>query len=322
MNIDYSAKDDSTPVRGLGRAIKIYGYAQIGIFVAGIVLVVILVAQVISIVTSAADPGEPIQELTGIIRTFVVMLIIIGLVSTFYLYRIYQSVRQFTPDNTLLTNDLHRAKKLFLIAIILQIIGAIMAYYLVNILLDDLDQLASTDPTPDDFEQWLTENDFTGATVLSNLFAIVITIAMMISFDALGKWTEEISTKSRTWGFAEAKNKLGTIRIGFIILILGQAFTVINAVGIDRIVPFIGSVVSIVGFIQTGNRLDNLQSVSLQHPTTNLRTQLASSEAYPPPVEEPFQITDPGQKRIYCSICGYANQATASYCNSCGEKLT
>ncbi|MCE7737582.1 MAG: hypothetical protein GPJ54_22015 [Candidatus Heimdallarchaeota archaeon] len=310
---------DTTAITQMGSSIKNLGYAQIVIMVVAVFIGMIMGGSIVAIAAQSGSLEEFILDFADTLRVFMIILLLLSLVGIYFYYQLYQSFKFIETDSEFASSSMDRAVKLFGGIIILQIIGFFMGFYFINLIINDLEELATNDPTVEEFEKFANELSTSAEVIGSSIMGIVVSSLMLGAFKSIQDWTGELHHSTKIYWFAEAGKKLGNIRIGVMILLAGQVFNLITLGAFGDFFEFIGLIVLIVYYIKVGNILENLpRNINDQTVTT----QYTSYEIAPQPEKQELANTQASPTEIYCTNCGYSNHGGSRFCNSCGSKLT
>ena len=309
-------KGDTTRIIQIGSSIKNLGYAQLLMMVVGFIISVIMGIRIISIATRSGSIEEFILNFTGTLRVFLIILLLLTLVGTFFFYRLFQSLKLLEGDTEFGSPLLERATNMIATVIFLQIIGILIGFYFINQIIKDLEELAVNDPTVEGFEKFASELSTSGEVLVTSIFGIVMGLMLLNAFKSIQEWTKELQSRTGIFWFTEAGKKLGNVNIGFMIIIAGQLLNLINLATLGDLFELIGIIVLIVGYVQAGNRLENSFS-----PDGTPMQRYPSQVGYQQPTHQRTDVIQTPTDSKYCTTCGHSNPVESQFCSKCGGKL-
>lgn len=310
---------DTTPILRVGSAIKNLGYAQIVIMVGGFFIGIALASSIIGAATRSGSLEEFLISFKDTLRVFLIAILLLSLVDTFFFYRLFRSLNSVEKDGEFSNPLIDKAAKLFAATIIIQILGLIVGYYFINLILDDLDELIASNPTSEDFETWANNINTRVDIIISSIIAIIVSLLMLTAFNSIKVWLLELHARTGIYWLSEASGKLGTVRAGFMIMIAGQILNLITLSSLGNALGFISAIILIIGYIQVGNRIEN---IPMNINEGNAGPTYPPQQGYYPPPKQSLANTEVSSNGNYCPGCGHSNMIGSQFCHSCGSKLT
>lgn len=300
------AFDEVDAVRRLGSSIQHYGAAFIAFMVLSFIIGLFLGFAIIGLASSSRSVSELLIQLADTMTPYLFILFTMSILLYGMFAVIYYRLSLFPADTKLLPERLNQVKKIFLGVIAIIVVRSVLGIVFVNLFLDDIRTLASHNPTVDDLEYFISNQEI----IWTNLLDILISMGTLYLFYEMKNWFDLLGNRFHP-KFSEASSQINTAVIGLGIEIFAGFLSLIPNSSIGGTISMVAGIFVAIGCIKAGLRLQKVSS-TIDHTYTR-RSQ-------PSVYREPIANRQTTQIRS-CPKCTISNDINANFCSNCGQNF-
>jgi hypothetical protein len=314
-----NVEGETAPIVRIGSSIRNLGYAQIVIMIGGVLITIVLITSLAAILIRSGSVEDLIKDFRSTLWTFLIFALILNLINILVFFLLYRSLKFARGYGDFSSRSLGKAEKLIAILIFVQIMSVFVGLYFTNVIMQDLDELANSNPTIDDLEDFVDNLESSAEIIMTNILAIAVNVIMLTAFNSIKDWIGELYDRSNLFLFTVAGDKMRNVTLGIKIIIGGQIINLITLSNFGGIVVFAGSIILVVGYVQTGNLLLSIPPSLRDLPAHML---VSPHAGYHPPIRHASTTHhQPTSIERFCTVCGSKIALGTQFCINCGTKL-
>ncbi|MHA2033622.1 MAG: hypothetical protein ACW99Q_30000 [Candidatus Kariarchaeaceae archaeon] len=209
-----NVEGETAPIVRIGSSIRNLGYAQIVIMIGGVLITIALITSLAAILIRSGSVEDLIKDFRSTLWTFLIFALILNLINILVFFLLYRSLKFARGYGDFSSRSLGKAEKLIAILIFVQIMSVFVGLYFTNVIMQDLDELANSNPTIEDLEDFVDNLESSAEIIMTNILAIAVNVIMLTAFNSIKDWIGELYDRSNLFLFTVAGDKMRNVTLG------------------------------------------------------------------------------------------------------------